>query len=308
MTDRSTRVGIVGLGRMGQPIALRLLAAGYEVHGCNRSPAAVEALAADGLRPAATPVHVAERADVVLTALPTSADLDQVFGDMTAVATPGQTYVDHSTASPGMSRRCAAGIVRRGATFLDAPVSGGPEGAAAGTLTIMAGGPVTTFDAVLDVFRVYGRSIRRCGDVGAGQAVKLVNQLLVAVHSAAIAEAAVFGEVLGADGDVLADLLPSSYGGSVMVERNLPRMLDRDFAGATSITLLLKDLGIILDEARARSLPLLLGGVTEQRFLEARARGMGEEDISALVRLWEDPVGCAVSRGPAADRRVEEVG
>lgn len=293
-TNDRPRIAIIGLGKMGSPIARRLLSSGHEVHGFNRSPAAARALAADGLRPAGSAADAAAAADVVLTALPTLDDVRQVFIDLAPACRQGQLYVDHSTVSPGLSRWCAEAVGQHGAGFLDAPVSGGPEGAADGTLTIMAGGDESDFGRVLPVLETYGRTIRRCGGVGAGQAVKLVNQLLVGVHSAAIAEAAVFGTALGVDAELLAELLPPSYGGSVMVGRNIPRMLTRDFGGATSVNVLLKDLAIITDEAAARAAPLPLGAVAVERFLDGRARGFGDEDIAGLVRLWEEAAGVVV--------------
>ena len=290
------KVGFVGLGKMGRPMTERLLAAGLETHVFNRSRAAVEALAAKGARPASSAAEVAERADVVLTALPTPESVEQVYRELFQRARSGQIYADHSTVSVGQSRRCAALARERGADFLDAPVSGGPAGAQGGTLTVMVGGDQAAFDRALPVFRAFGKNIKLCGPAGAGQVVKLVNQLLVGVHTAAIAEAAVFGAKLGADPRVVLEVIGTSFGGSTMMTRNLPRFISRDFGPATSVTLLLKDLGLIHDEAKGANVPLLLGGLAEQRFLEARARGMGENDMAALVRLWEEAAGVTVDK------------
>jgi 3-hydroxyisobutyrate dehydrogenase-like beta-hydroxyacid dehydrogenase len=262
----------------------------------NRSRAPVEALAAKGARPASSAAEVAERADVVLTALPTPESVEQVYRDLLQRARSGQVYADHSTVSVGQSRRCAALARERGADFLDAPVSGGPAGAQAGTLTVMVGGEQSAFDRALPVFRAFGKNIKLCGPAGAGQVVKLVNQLLVGVHTAAIAEAAVFGAKLGADPQVVLEVIGTSFGGSTMMTRNLPRFISRDFGPATSVTLLLKDLGLIHDEAKGANVPLLLGALAEQRFLEARAKGMGENDMAALVRLWEEAAGVTVDK------------
>ena len=211
-------------------------------------------------------------------------------------ARPGQIYADHSTVSVGQSRRCAVLARERGVDFLDAPVSGGPAGAQAGTLTVMVGGEQGVFDRALPVFRAFGKNIKLCGPAGAGQVVKLINQLLVGVHTAAVAEAAVFGAKLGADPRVVLEVIGTSFGGSTMMTRNLPRFISRDFGPATSVTLLLKDLGLIHDEAKAANVPLLLGAVAEQRFLEARGRGMGENDMASLVRLWEEAAGVTVDK------------
>jgi 3-hydroxyisobutyrate dehydrogenase-like beta-hydroxyacid dehydrogenase len=292
----TTKVGFVGLGKMGRPMTERLLGGGFEVHVFNRSRPPMQELEAKGARPASSAAEIAERADVVLTALPTPDSVEQVYRDMLPKARRGQIYADHSTVSVGQSRRCAGLLRERGAEFLDAPVSGGPAGAQAGTLTVMVGGDQSVFDRALPVFRSFGKNIKLCGPAGAGQVVKLINQLLVGVHTAAIAEAAVFGAKLGADPRVVLEVIGTSFGGSTMMTRNLPRFISRDFGPATSITLLLKDLGVIHDEAKAANVPLFLGAVAEQRFLEARARGMGENDMASLVRLWEEAAGVTVDK------------
>jgi 3-hydroxyisobutyrate dehydrogenase-like beta-hydroxyacid dehydrogenase len=288
------QVGFVGLGKMGMPMTERLLGAGFDVHVFNRSRPPVDELAAKGARPASSAAQVAERAEVVLTALPTPESVEQVYGEMSRGARSGQIYADHSTVSVELSRRCGEMLRGRGAAFLDAPVSGGPAGAKAGTLTVMVGGEQSVFDRALPVFRAFGKNIRLCGHAGAGQVVKLVNQLLVGVHTAAIAEAAVFGAKLGADPRVVLEVIGTSFGGSTMMTRNLPRFISRDFGPATSVTLLLKDLGLIHDQAKGANVPLFLGAVAEQRFLEARARGLGDSDMAALVRLWEEAAGVDV--------------
>src|SRR5207248_2798109 len=190
-------------------------------------------------------------------------------------------------------------LAEKGASFLDAPVSGGPAGAQAGTLTVMVGGDAPTFTRAEPVLRAFGQNIRLCGPVGAGQVIKLVNQLLVAVHTAAIAEAAVFGATLGADPQIILELIGTSFGASAMMNRNLPRFMSRNFAPATPVGLILKDLGVIHDEAKSAGVPLLLGALAEQRFLEASTRGFAEDDMAALVRLWEEGAGHAVASGPA---------
>jgi 3-hydroxyisobutyrate dehydrogenase-like beta-hydroxyacid dehydrogenase len=288
--------GFVGLGKMGQPMVTRLLGAGYAVHVYNRSPEKAEALGKEGAQVCESARQVAERADVVMTALPTPDSVEAVYAEMAEAAKSGQTFIDHSTVSPGLNRACAEQLEQRGAGFLDAPVSGGPAGAQAGTLTIMVGGDQATFDRALPVLEAFGKNIRLCGPTGAGQVVKLINQLLVGVHTSAIAEAAVFGARLGADPQVVLDLIGTSFGGSTMMTRNLPRFMSRDFSPATPVGLILKDLGLIHDEAKNAQVPLLLGALAEQRFLEARALGMGDEDMAALVKLWEGPAGVTVEK------------
>lgn len=272
----------------------RLLGAGHTVHVFNRSRPAMDALAAEGAKPAGSAGEVAERAEIIMTALPTPESVQAVYQEMAGKAHKGQIYIDHSTVSPGLNRWCAEQLKSKQADFLDAPVSGGPAGAQAGTLTVMVGGDQSVFDRALPVFQAFGKNIRLCGPTGSGQVVKLINQLLVGIHTSAIAEAAVFGARFGADPQVVLDLIGTSFGGSTMMTRNLPRFMSRDFSPATPVGLILKDLGLIHDEAKAGGIPLLLGALAEQRFSEARARGFGDEDMAALVKLWEEPAGVSV--------------
>jgi 3-hydroxyisobutyrate dehydrogenase-like beta-hydroxyacid dehydrogenase len=290
------QTGFIGLGKMGRPMTQRLLAAGHTVHVYNRSRGAVDSLAAEGATPADSATEVAEHSDFILTALPTPESVETVFSELAGVARAGQVYIDHSTVSPGLNRNCAQELKTKGAEFLDAPVSGGPAGAQGGTLTVMVGGDQAVFDRALPVLQAFGKNIRLCGPTGSGQVVKLINQLLVGVHTSAIAEAAVFGARLGADPQVVLEMLGTSFGGSTMMTRNMPRFISRDFSAATPVNLILKDLGLIHDEAKAAQVPLLLGALAEQRFLEARARGIGDEDMAALVKLWEEPAGVTVAQ------------
>jgi 3-hydroxyisobutyrate dehydrogenase-like beta-hydroxyacid dehydrogenase len=289
-------VGFVGLGKMGQPMTRRLLAAGHTVHVFNRSKPAIDALAAEGAKAAGSATEVAQRAEVIMTALPTPDTVEAVFSEMAQAARSGQIYIDHSTVSPGLNRQCAEMLKAKGADFLDAPVSGGPAGAQAGTLTVMVGGEQAVFDRAVPVLQAFGKNIRLCGGLGSGQVVKLVNQLLVGIHTSAIAEAATFGVRFGADPQVILEVIGTSFGGSTMMTRNLPRFISRDFSPATPVDLILKDMGLIHDEARTGGIPLLLGGLAEQRFSEAHARGMGDEDMAALVKLWEEPAGVKIAQ------------
>jgi 3-hydroxyisobutyrate dehydrogenase/2-hydroxy-3-oxopropionate reductase len=290
------QLGFVGLGKMGRPMTQRLLAARHSVFVFNRSRDAVDALAQEGATPASSAAEVAQRAEIVMTALPTPESVEGVYTEMAGVARSGQIYIDHSTVSPALNRWCAEELERKLADFLDAPVSGGPAGAQGGTLTVMVGGDQAVFGRALPILQAFGKNIRLCGPIGSGQVVKLINQLLVGIHTSAIAEAAVFGARFGANPQVVLDLIGTSFGGSTMMTRNMPRFMSRDFSPATPVGLILKDLGLIHDEAKNGGIPLLLGALAEQRFSEARARGFGDEDMAALVKLWEEPAGVTVAR------------
>jgi 3-hydroxyisobutyrate dehydrogenase/2-hydroxy-3-oxopropionate reductase len=281
-------VGFIGLGKMGKPMVRRLLAAGYTVHVHNRSRPAVDELVADGAKDAGSAAGVAERAEVILTALPTPDTVEHIYKEVAAAARPEQIFVDHSTVSLGLNRSCAELLAKKHAHFLDAPVSGGPGGAQAGTLTVMVGGEQAVYDRAVPVFQSFGKNIRLCGPVGAGQAVKLVNQLLVGIHTAASAEAVVFGMSLGADPQVLLEMLGTSFGGSQMLLRNVPRFISRDFNAATPVGLILKDLRLIEGEAERTHVPLQLGVLAERIFAEASSRGMTNDDMAGVIRLVEE--------------------
>lgn len=291
------RVGVVGLGKMGRPMAFNLLNAGFELTVHNRSRAVVDELAAAGARPANGPAEVSEHADVILTALPTLEAVEHVYlgpEGLAINARAGQILIDHSTVSPDLSRRTADAAHELGAGFLDAPVSGGPARAEDGTLTIMVGGDDEVFERAQPVLSVLGQNVRHCGPSGAGTVVKLVNQLLVGIHTAAAAEALVFGTKAGADPQVLLDVIGSSFGGSTMLNRNAPLIMARKFEPATSIRLLLKDLGLIHELGGEIDVRLLLSGLAEQIFIEARALGLQDNDMSAIVVPLERIAGIEV--------------
>jgi 3-hydroxyisobutyrate dehydrogenase/2-hydroxy-3-oxopropionate reductase len=281
-----TELGFIGLGNMGRPMVRRLLEAGHVVHVHSRSPGPVEEMVAAGALAAGSAAAVARRVAAVLTALPTPDDVDQVYGEMLAEAGHGQLFVEHSTIRPSHAQRWAAALEERGARYLDAPVSGGPTGAAAGTLTVMVGGDESAFESVVPIVGAFGSVVTWCGPSGSGEKVKLVNQLLVAVHAMAAAEAAAFGVGMGADLESTLDVVGQSWGASTILSRNAPRYVARDFAAAAPIRILLKDIGLINDEARELGMSLPLGALVEQRLIEARDAGLGEEDIAALIRLW----------------------
>jgi len=242
---------------------------------------------AAGAMAAGSAEAVARRAEVVLTALPTPADVDAVYDQMLPVTRTGQLFVEHSTIRPSHARRCEARFVERGARYLDAPVSGGPTGAAAGTLTVMVGGDRDAFHAAVPVFEAFGSVIRWCGPCGSGEQVKLVNQLLVAIHATASAEAAAFGVGMGADLASTLDLVGQSWGASTILARNAPRYVARDFSPASPIRILLKDIRLINDEAREIGIGLPLGELVERRLTDATEAGLGDEDMAALIKLWD---------------------
>jgi 3-hydroxyisobutyrate dehydrogenase-like beta-hydroxyacid dehydrogenase len=191
-------------------------------------------------------------------------------------------------------------LTARGAKFLDAPVSGGRERAEDGTLTIFVGGDELAFDAALPLLRACGTTIRLCGPSGAGTVMKLANQVLVIIHTAATAEAAVFACKLGADPRVLLEMIAPSFGGSVMFSRHMPRIIARDFGHPGPLRILAKDSALVRSVAESADVPLLLASTVDGLLTETIARGMGEEDFSALVKLYEERAGVIVQTPPEA--------
>lgn len=294
------RLGFVGVGIMGGPIAMRLLSAGHSLTAYDTSAPALAEIAGAGAAPAPSPRAVAEAADVVMTALPAIAAVNGVYREMAAVARTGQLFVDHSTVDIETNRSVAQLLAARGAAFLDAPMSGGPEGARAGTLTLFVGGDQDAYRIALPLLKAYGKTIRLCGPTGSGTVLKLANQLLVVIHTAATAEAAVFAARLGADPEVLLEMIGPSYGGSTIFNRHLPRIIARDFRPDGPLRILSKDMGVVRAVADATGIALPLASQVEPMIAEAIAKGMGDEDMSALVKLYEERAGTQVGGAETA--------
>lgn len=281
------RVGFVGVGRMGRPMAERAMIAGFAISAFNRSPESVTTLAAAGAVTCHSLEEIAAGSEVVVTVLPTIAAVESVYEHMATAARPGQIFIDHSTVGPAVARRCADLLRGRGADYLDAPVSGGPDGAASGTLTIMAGGTAETFKAVLTLLRAYGKHVRLCGPVGSGQAMKLVNQLLTAANAMAVAEATVLAGALGLELPQVLETVSTAYGNSRMLERNLQRMIADDRAADAPVRLYVKDLGIIAEEANSAGFHLPLAEMVLRILDVSSLRGLGNDDISRIVEYWK---------------------
>lgn len=296
------KVGFIGLGRMGLPMCYRLLRAGFDLTVHNRSQEKVRRITQDGARAAGSVAEVTQDVEVLLACLPDVASVEEVFlgeGGVIENARPGQILVDHSTVGIKTSRACAEAAEKIGAQFLDAPISGGTERATEGSLTIMAGGPQQAYDQALPVFDAMGATVRRIGPTGTGTTVKLINQLLVGIHSAAAAEAMLLGAKSGADPELVFEVLNSGWGQSFMLGRNAPVMLDRDFAGVrTQINVFLKDLGLVEELAHELNTPTPAGDVAYKLLKEAVRQGLGEMDGAAVVLPLEAKAGFQIQRLP----------
>ena len=282
------QIGFIGLGIMGAPMAANLVKAGFEVTGYNRSPARVEQLAAAGGRGAASIAEAVRDADVVATMVPDSPDVQEVLAGEDGVfghARPGALIIDFSSIRPDVAAALAAEGAKRGFRLLDAPVSGGEQGAIEGVLSIMVGGAAEDFEAAAPVFDAVGKTIVHVGPAGSGQTVKAANQLMVAGHLELLAEAIVFLEAYGVDTEAALRVLGGGLAGSTVLQRKGATMLARDFRPGFRIALHDKDMGIVTAAAREAGVVIPLGAVAAQLVASLKAQGDGGLDHSALLKL-----------------------
>ena len=284
-------------------MAQNLLRAGFPLVVHNRSRGNVDVMSSHGAVASSSPSEVTGLSDVVLTCLPDVPAVEQVFfgeSGVLAATRPGQILVDHSTVGPSTSQQIAVQASERRVQFLDAPISGGVERAADATLTIMVGGDRQAYATALSVLEIMADKVSYVGPSGAGSVVKLVNQLMVGIHSLAAAEALVLGVKGGADPDMLVEIIQTSWGQSFMMERNGPTIIDRNFSGARAqVRTILKDLNLIQDFAKTVGTPIVAGDQAAQVFQEANDKGLAGDDLAAIVKLLEEAAGCTVERRDA---------
>lgn len=280
-------IGFIGLGVMGAPMAERLIKAGFEVTGHTRRQAGLDRLAAAGGRPAGSVAEATRDADMVITMLPDSPDVAEVAEAVLAGAAPGTLLVDMSTIRPRTAWEIAAAALSKGVETLDAPVSGGEQGAIEGVLSIMVGGPVATFERAKPVLEHLGTTIVHVGPAGSGQMVKAANQLVVAGMIELVAEAIALLEGNGVDPAAGLRVLGGGLAGSTVLDRKGAAMLERRFTPGFRVDLHHKDLGIMLDAARASGTIVPLGAVVAQLMASLRAQGDGGLDHGALLLAVE---------------------
>lgn len=291
------KVGFIGLGNMGRPMVRRLLKAGYSVVVHSRSPGPAQELAREGAVPAFSPQEVAASCDTVLTCVTLPSDTDAVYlgpRGLIPHARPGHLFIEHSTIGPQQARRLYNEAKVKSASFLDAPVSGGVQGATEGTLAIMVGGEQEAFDRAKPVLNVLGKYVRLAGPSGAGAVVKLVNQMLVAINLAGAVEGLVLATRAGVDPTVTMEVLKNSTGSSATLLSAGSRMLERDFAPRFALKLLLKDMRLVAEVGNEAGVRLLAGALAREFVAEGCAAGYGEQDIAAVVRPLEELVGVTV--------------
>jgi 2-hydroxy-3-oxopropionate reductase len=293
------KIGFIGLGIMGTPMAGHLRAAGHELFVATRSRVPQGLLDAGALA-CANAREVAGRADIVFTMLPDTPDVDAVLFGEDGVAgglSPGRTVVDMSSISPIETKAFAKSINALGCDYLDAPVSGGEVGAKAASLTIMVGGPEAAFERVKPLFQLMGKNITLVGGNGDGQTTKVANQIIVALNIAAVGEALVFASKAGADPAKVRQALMGGFAASRILEVHGERMIKRTFAAGFRIGLHQKDLSLALAGARALGVALPQTAGAAQLMQACAANGMAGLDHSALVRALELMANHAVAEG-----------
>lgn len=297
------KIGFIGLGTMGLRMARRLAAAGHELAACDTDPAAVAALAASGAVPAATPAAVADKADLVLCSLPSPAVVEAVLtGPGGVVEGAGaRIVVDLSTTGAAATRAIAAKLSQAGKTLLDAPVSGGPAGAAAGTLSMMISGDPAAYAEAEPVLRLIGRTHFYLGaQSGLGQTMKLVNNMLTATGTIAAYEALVFGVKAGLDAKTMLDVLNVSSGRSFGTEVKIKEcILDRSFPMRFTTEMLHKDVRLGLAEAEALGVPMWVIPMVRQFLAFAISQGDGPKDYAEAIKHVERWAGVQFGAPPA---------
>jgi 2-hydroxy-3-oxopropionate reductase len=288
------KLGFIGLGAMGRPMALNLMKNGYAMTVYARRADAAAPLVAAGASAAENPAAVARASDVVFSLVTSSADSEQIaLGSQGIIegARTGCVVIDMATISPLVTRNIAQALAARGIEHIDAPVSGGPAGAQGATLAIMAGGKAEVFAQVKSLFECLGKTIVHMGDHGAGQVTKACNQLALTVTAQAAAEALALARSCGLDPARVHEVLMGGFAASRVMELFGKRMVERNFGSGIDARLYHKDLGIVLDLAQDAGLPLPAGAVVKQQINALMGAGEGNADFSVLIRALERAMG-----------------
>jgi 2-hydroxy-3-oxopropionate reductase len=288
------RIGYIGLGLMGKPIARNLMKAGFPLTVHNRSRTAVDELVREGAQPAHSPCEVAEASDVVFTNLPDSPDVETVVLGPEGIlegARSGMTFIDNSTIKPETARKIADALAGVGVAALDAPVSGGDVGAQAGTLAIMVGGPEEAFNAAMPIFQAMGKTITYVGESGAGQVAKACNQIMVAAQMVAMGELLLLAQKTGVDPRRVVDAIRGGAAQCWSLDVKPQRLFEGERGPGFKAYMQHKDLGIVMDTARAYGMPLPGTAVNMQLFESMLQLGMRDLDNSAVIGVLEAMAG-----------------
>ncbi len=286
----TTVAGVIGLGAMGHGVAQSLRRAGYTVHVHDVRSEATQAFARDGGVACASPAELASACDVVVSVVVNAQQTEQVlFGAHGCAATmkPGSVFVMCSTVDPNWSVALEQRLADQGLLYLDAPISGGAAKAASGEMTMMTAGTPAAYAKAEPVLQAMAGKVYKLGDsAGAGSKVKIINQLLAGVHIAAAAEAMALGLREGVDPAALYEVITHSAGNSWMFENRMAHVLAADYTPLSAVDIFVKDLGLVLDMARASKFPLPLSSTAHQMFMQASTSGHGREDDSAVIKIF----------------------
>ena len=290
------KIGFIGLGIMGKPMAKNLLKAGHEVWVNNRSQTPVEELAACGAH-AATRQELAENAEIIITMLPNGPQVKEVMlGDVVNYMRAGQIFIDCSSISPVVSKEIAAVLTEKGIEMLDAPVSGGEPKAIDGTLAFMVGGKQEIFDKCKDMLLTMGASAVRCGDVGAGNTTKLANQIIVACNIQALAEALTLAQKAGVDPQLVFEAIKGGLAGSTVMNAKAPMMIAGNDKPGFKIDLHIKDLNNALDCAHSVGAPVPMTAEVQEILQWMHNHEGGQKDHSAIAQYYEYLTGIQIGR------------
>lgn len=284
------KAGFIGLGIMGRGMALNLLKAGIDLTVWNRTASKMEALVEAGAKAADSPADLAAQCDIIMVCVSDTPDVEAVIlgeGGVIEGVHAGTLVIDHSTISPQATRAIAAKLNKRGVHMLDAPISGGSEGAARGTLSIMIGGEAAQVERAMPYLKAVGKTITHVGPQGAGQMVKLVNQILVVVTQLAVSEALLFAQAGGLDLEKTLEAVTGGAAGSWMLANRGPQMMRRDWRPGFTIDLQQKDLRLVLEAADQLGVPLMATSMVFHMYRTLQAQGLGAEGNHALVKALE---------------------
>ncbi|HXF62221.1 MAG TPA: NAD(P)-dependent oxidoreductase [Caldilineaceae bacterium] len=291
------RVGFIGLGIMGRGMARNLLKAGFPLRVWNRTASRMQPLVDEGAEAGESPADVAAHSDIIITCVSDTPDVEAVILGENGVihgAKPGSLVIDCSTISPKVTKEIAAKLAEKGIHMLDAPISGGSEGAARGTLSIMVGGDADQFERAMPVFQAMGKTITHIGPSGTGQTVKLVNQVLVVGNCLAMCEALLLAQAGGVDLQKTYDAISQGAAGSWMFTNRGPQIMRRDWRPGFTVALQQKDLRLVLEAADELGVPLAGTSLIFNLYRTLEARGLGEEGNHALIKALEALAGFEV--------------
>ena len=293
------KIGFIGLGIMGKPMALNLIKAGYDLLVFDIVESSVKALTDAGAEAASSIKEAAERTEIIITMLPNSPHVREVIAGKNGILegiSSGKTVIDMSSIAPLVSQEMSKLLEEKGASFLDAPVSGGEPKAIDGTLAIMVGGPADTFRKVEDILKVMGGSVTLVGEVGSGNVTKLANQIIVALNIAAVSEAMVLATKAGVDPEAVFNAVKGGLAGSTVLSAKMPLILQGNFKPGFRIELHIKDLMNAIDTAHDVGVPVPLTSTVMEIMQALKVKGHEKEDHGGIIQFYEDLADIKVRR------------